>query len=270
VDFDQTRYPIDLAEMVAWIATAGEPGARVLEIGCGDGAVTNALANLGYDVLGVDPNATPGSRVRAVPFEQLDEPPFDLVFASVSLHHLGDASAASRALRRLTKPGSRMLVREFNKDLVGDPATLEWYFHQLRAQSVFGPLRSNSDINSDNASSSERNADEPQGHEHGEHGDGEGHMHLDHHGHGQNHQPNIESLAAFRDHWTSMMDQHVFGWDTVLHMLESAGFVTEQMETTPYLYRWELQEALRPLEEQLSAQGKIKQVGICWSGIRSK
>jgi ubiquinone/menaquinone biosynthesis C-methylase UbiE len=123
---DQNQYPIDLAEMVAWIHSHAQPGARVLEIGSGDGVLVDALADE-FDVLGVDPHSSGGGRVVVGGFEELDVEPFDLVFASVALHHLHDEDTAAEALARLTRPGSVMLVREFDREHQDHEPTLRWW-----------------------------------------------------------------------------------------------------------------------------------------------
>jgi SAM-dependent methyltransferase len=130
----QLDYPLDLAEMAAWVRDATHDGARVLEIGSGDGALTEQLAASGVDVVGVDPNGAESPRVRIVGLEELDEPPFDVVFASVSLHHLPDPERTVAALRRLTKRGTVFLVREFDRVLVDDEPTLRWWFYQRLAR----------------------------------------------------------------------------------------------------------------------------------------
>jgi 2-polyprenyl-3-methyl-5-hydroxy-6-metoxy-1,4-benzoquinol methylase len=61
------------------------PSARVLEVGCGDGALTLALAEKGYDVTGIDPMAPPGEHFRRLLLEDLkpEDGPFDAVVASL-------------------------------------------------------------------------------------------------------------------------------------------------------------------------------------------
>ena len=41
------------------------PPARVLEVGCGHGALAYAMARLGHDVLAIDPRAPEGERSSA-------------------------------------------------------------------------------------------------------------------------------------------------------------------------------------------------------------
>jgi ubiquinone/menaquinone biosynthesis C-methylase UbiE len=129
----QERYALDLGDMEAWVRTHARPAQRILEIGCGDGALVRRLAN-DFDVLGVDPEAEKSSIVRVQRFEELDEEPFHVVFASVSLHHLDDPALAREALRRLTAPGTTMLVREFDRLTMDHEPTLRWWFEHRKAR----------------------------------------------------------------------------------------------------------------------------------------
>jgi SAM-dependent methyltransferase len=282
VEFSQVNYPNDLADMVAWITSLTPKGGRVLEIGCGDGTITQELAALGLEVVGVDPSAAEGPNIQSIGFEQLDAAPFDVVFASVSLHHLADLDVASQALNRLTKPGTVMAVREFDKDLVGDRATLEWCFHQRRAMAAVSSPSANrrhDQHDQQDQQDSHRGHDQQHG---GQQTDQQGsdQHHADHHDHtghahdsGVGHRVDSQLTAAetfedFRHRWISMMDSHVLTWPKVRHMLHKAGFATELEESTAYMFRWDLDEALRPLEEYLSSTGQIKRVGIRWLGRR--
>lgn len=121
-----------------------EPGARVVEVGCGVGAQTLTLLerNPGIDLTAVDLSdtslAAARSRVRAaghhgVRFVQADvlEAPndsgdlrpgtFDHVFVCFVLEHLADPGAALRHLRSLLRPGGTITVVE------GDHGST--YFH---------------------------------------------------------------------------------------------------------------------------------------------
>jgi SAM-dependent methyltransferase len=248
----QESYPDDLAEMVRWVSGHVQPGQRVLEIGCGDGAVTARLAAAGIDVLGVDPSAPDSPHTRAIAVEELDEAPFDVLFASVSLHHLGEPDGMVAALRRVSRPGTVLLVREFDRELTAHEPTLRWWFHQRQAEAATAPAAEPP------ATGPEDGCDREHGeHEHGEHEHNE-------HGHGHDIR---EALAAgdfeeFAAGWREMMDEHVLPWATVRQALEDAGFALERVDTGPYLFRWELAEAVRPLEEQLIRDGRINAVGV--------
>jgi SAM-dependent methyltransferase len=130
----QPEYPVDLAEITEWILTSTPAGGRVLEIGSGDGAVTERLVDVGIDAIGIDPHATDTPHTRQIALEEFDAAPFDVVFASVSLHHLADPARTVEALRRLSKPGTVFLVREFDRLLVDHEPTLRWWYHQRLAQ----------------------------------------------------------------------------------------------------------------------------------------
>jgi SAM-dependent methyltransferase len=101
--------------------------ARVLEVGCGRGALAFAMARLGHDVLAIDPGAPEGELFERVSLEDLADPgPFGAVVASRSLHHIHDLPAAVGKIARLLARGGRLLLHEHAWDVVDEP-TLRWY-----------------------------------------------------------------------------------------------------------------------------------------------
>jgi SAM-dependent methyltransferase len=108
------------------------PPARVLEVGCGRGDLTLALADAGYDVTGIDPAAPPGPRFRRLKLEDLGagDGPFDAVVASRSLHHVGNLDLALDRILDLLVPGGVLVLDEFAWDRV-DLATAAWYLERL-------------------------------------------------------------------------------------------------------------------------------------------
>ena len=218
----QSFYPADLDAMVAWVRSVAPPGARVLEIGCGDGEVVRRLRAEGVDAIGVDPHAEPEPGIRATPFEDLDAAPFDVVFASVALHHLPDPVRAATALRRLSHAGTVMVVREFDRALLDHEPTLRWWFHQRHALAAVGVREGDHDMPRD--------------------------------------------FDGFAAGWRAKMAEHVQPWSVVAGMLADAGFGTESLSVGPYLFRWGLSEALRPVEEALIADGRINAIGVRWHG----
>jgi ubiquinone/menaquinone biosynthesis C-methylase UbiE len=103
--------------MLARTPLVGEP--RILDAGCGTGRNLLEYARIG-EVAGVDPSpeavafchARGLDQVRQSGIEQLPyaDAGFDLVTATDVLEHIAEDRAAARELRRVTKPGGRLLV----------------------------------------------------------------------------------------------------------------------------------------------------------------
>lgn len=91
-----------------------DPGKRVLEVGCGRGHLTEAFANRGVDIVGVDANpqavdvAAPGL-VRHMRAEELefDDEIFDYVIAVHAIEHIPELESALGEMARVLKPGGR-------------------------------------------------------------------------------------------------------------------------------------------------------------------
>lgn len=109
--------------VLAWLPPAP---ARVLEVGCGrEGGVVELLADAGYDVVGVDPDAPVGERFRRAPFQELAPSlgTFDATVAGRMLHHVDPLDAAVDLLAALAP---RLIVDEFAWEAI-DPAAQAWY-----------------------------------------------------------------------------------------------------------------------------------------------
>ena len=113
------RFVSDLAgEIVVWLAPVR--GERILDVGCGDGALTEKLAALGCDMVGVDPSQSfvDASRARGLDARFGDarnlpfDGEFDAVFSNAVLHWVREPEPAARSMRRALKPGGR-LAAEF-------------------------------------------------------------------------------------------------------------------------------------------------------------
>jgi SAM-dependent methyltransferase len=119
-----THLTSDLLEfMVAWLPV---PPARVLEVGCGEGALTRRLADRGYDVLGLDPEAPDEEGFTRSTLEELQgHGEFDAAVAVRTLHHLHDADRALDNLRDALRPSGRLVVSEFSIRNV-DSTTVRW------------------------------------------------------------------------------------------------------------------------------------------------
>jgi SAM-dependent methyltransferase len=113
--------------------------ARVLDVGCGQGELTTALATAGYEVLGVDPVAPQGDLFRRVRLEELDpaDGPFDAVVSSHALHHIRDLDHALDLVVALLQPGGVLILDEIGWDRADEP-TLDWLYGQRRALAAAG------------------------------------------------------------------------------------------------------------------------------------
>lgn len=110
------------------------PGARLLEVGCGQGALAAALAARGVQVRAIDslPEAVAEARARGVDAARADvldyeDDPFDIVLFSRSLHHIHSPSQATEKAYHLLKVGGFLLVEDFSPDRV-DSRTAAWRY----------------------------------------------------------------------------------------------------------------------------------------------
>jgi 2-polyprenyl-3-methyl-5-hydroxy-6-metoxy-1,4-benzoquinol methylase len=113
----------------------GDPPARVLEVGCGEGELARTLARAGHSVTAIDPRAPASTIFRRVRIEEFsDTGPFDYVVAILSLHHVEDLGKVLDKIAKLLRAGGTLTVVEFAWDRF-DEATAEWALEQLPAAS---------------------------------------------------------------------------------------------------------------------------------------
>jgi trans-aconitate methyltransferase len=113
------RFVADLGAPVLALL-APRPGERVLDLGCGDGALTEKLAAAGCRVVGVDgsPEQIEAARARGLDARVMDgqalefEADFDAVFSNAALHWMRRADAVIDGVWRALVPGGRF-VGEF-------------------------------------------------------------------------------------------------------------------------------------------------------------
>lgn len=91
------------------------PGERILDLGCGDGALTVALVAAGAQVVGVDSDAAMLAVARARGLDARDGdgqrlafgPEFDAVFSNAAIHWMLDQPAVARGAIAALRPGGR-------------------------------------------------------------------------------------------------------------------------------------------------------------------
>jgi trans-aconitate methyltransferase len=111
------RFVADMAGAVVELLAA-KPGERVLDLGCGDGALTERLAAMGVDVLGVDsaPDMVRAAQARGVQAREVSAErlpftgEFDAVFSNAALHWVRDQDAMLAGVARALKPGGRFVA----------------------------------------------------------------------------------------------------------------------------------------------------------------
>ncbi len=155
----QTWSAADYTRNASFVPALGEallglltvtPPARVLDLGCGDGALTAQLVQRGFDVLGVDASeamiaaaAERGLPARVVDGHQLPfEREFDAVFSNAALHWMTRPDEVIAGVHRALMPGGELvaefggaanvasvvhaLVNELERRLIAPPQP--WYF----------------------------------------------------------------------------------------------------------------------------------------------
>ena len=120
---------VDYAANARFVSDLGQPvfellqpqaGERILDIGCGDGALTEQLVAQGATVVGIDTSAdllaaarTRGLDVRLVDARALPfNSEFDAVFSNAVFHWISDLTPVFRGVHRALRPHGRF-VGEF-------------------------------------------------------------------------------------------------------------------------------------------------------------
>jgi trans-aconitate 2-methyltransferase len=130
---------------------APQKGERILDLGCGSGQLTAAIADAGAAVIGLDSSPEMLAEARAhypaIEFRLGDaanfsvEPAVDAVFSNAVLHWVKNAAGAAGCVARALKPGGRF-VAEFGgrgnnqsildaiRELLG-PVETPWYYPSI-------------------------------------------------------------------------------------------------------------------------------------------
>lgn len=147
------------------------PPARVLDIGCGAGALSLAMAQAGHDVTAIDsdPSAmklAERSAHRARPGRLTyhrsdvatwvaDETSFDAIVTSRTLHHISDPAAALERIHGWLRPGGQLVCVDFFHDRF-DRRDARWVAQVRGLLEATGTYRVDGRLPSDPAAAVER------------------------------------------------------------------------------------------------------------------
>ncbi|HEV2319991.1 MAG TPA: class I SAM-dependent methyltransferase [Verrucomicrobiae bacterium] len=104
------------------------PGARFLDVGCGNGSFLMRMRSMGWDVCGVEPDPNSAQQARAVGLDVrvgqlrdsgLPERSIDAIHMSHVIEHLHDPAETLRLCWELLKPGGQIVIATPNFDAYG-------------------------------------------------------------------------------------------------------------------------------------------------------
>jgi SAM-dependent methyltransferase len=130
-------------------ALGSVPGGRVLDVATGEGTFIETLlahlksyvAIIGIDAIAYTEAAGSTFCTENVHFCQMDaaqlgfaDESFDTVSISSSLHHLESISPCMAEIKRVLKPGGRLIIRETHQGVQAEPQRTDMYFHHWVAE----------------------------------------------------------------------------------------------------------------------------------------
>lgn len=112
----QARFVADLGLSVVELL-APQPGETILDLGCGDGALTEKLVAFGCEIFGIDasPEQIAAAKQRGLNVAVADGHEFDLgrtfdaVFSNAALHWMREPARVLSCVHRALRPGGRFI-----------------------------------------------------------------------------------------------------------------------------------------------------------------
>jgi SAM-dependent methyltransferase len=133
-----THVNVGLEETLAFVTSRLPSRTRILEVGCGSGALARALVARGHEVVGIDRSEKAVKSARRAGFEALrvdflefEDEPFDAVLFTRSLHHIHELERAVERAHGLLVPGGLLLADEFALERM-NRKTASWLRDQRR------------------------------------------------------------------------------------------------------------------------------------------
>jgi SAM-dependent methyltransferase len=116
-EYAQHAYFVPALGNAVYKLLSPQPGERILDLGCGDGVLTERLVEAGASVVGVDtsPEMIAAARAKGLDVRLVDAASitfvneFDAVFSNAVLHWVRNASGVARGVFRALKPGGRFV-----------------------------------------------------------------------------------------------------------------------------------------------------------------
>ena len=160
MDSETHRHFSDFANIA--VALALPAGARILDVGCGSGWLSEYFARLGYDVTGADISdelvAMAAERVARIPYnvdhetalrcrflvQDIEAGPlpekFDAVICYDSLHHMEDERAVLRHIAAMLDQGGLLFILEGHKPPANSPTEAELCAVMRRYETLESPF----------------------------------------------------------------------------------------------------------------------------------
>lgn len=134
------------------LSTLPSDSGRILEIGCGNGALAKLLLNERFDMVAMDSDPeqvrlarASGVEARVLSWPAKIDASFDAVLFTRSLHHIEALDAAVEAAVAVLNPGGRIIVEDFRVE-GGSERASGWFEQSVRDLAERGAFRASTSL----------------------------------------------------------------------------------------------------------------------------